>query len=42
MFLVHMLVDPSNENDKFKRVKIRNFLKQLVSLEGLDRKINFF
>ena len=29
--------DPSNEDDKFKRVKIRNFLEQL-SLEGLDRK----
>ncbi|MDC0445836.1 tRNA lysidine(34) synthetase TilS [Candidatus Pelagibacter sp.] len=29
--------DPSNENDKFKRVKIRNFLNQL-SLEGFDRK----
>ena len=29
--------DPSNENVNFKRVKIRNFLKQL-SLEGLDRK----
>ena len=29
--------DPSNEEDKFKRVKIRNFLKQL-SLEGFDRK----
>ena len=29
--------DPSNENDKFKRVKIRNFLKQLKD-EGLDRK----
>ncbi len=29
--------DPSNEDDKFKRVKIRNFLNQL-SLEGLDRK----
>jgi tRNA(Ile)-lysidine synthase len=29
--------DPSNENDKFKRVKIRNFLKQLEA-EGLDRK----
>jgi tRNA(Ile)-lysidine synthase len=28
--------DPSNEDDKFKRVKIRNFLKQLQS-EGLDR-----
>ena len=28
--------DPSNENDKFKRVKIRNFLKQLEE-EGLDR-----
>jgi tRNA(Ile)-lysidine synthase len=28
--------DPSNEDDKFKRVKVRNFLKQL-SLEGLDR-----
>ena len=29
--------DPSNKNDKFKRVKVRNFLNQL-SLEGLDRK----
>ena len=29
--------DPSNEDDKFKRVKIRNFLKQL-NLEGFDRK----
>jgi len=29
--------DPSNEDDSFKRVKIRNFLKQL-SLEGFDRK----
>lgn len=29
--------DPSNEDDNFKRVKIRNFLKQL-SLEGFDRK----
>ena len=29
--------DPSNEDDKFKRIKIRNFLKQL-SVEGLDRK----
>jgi tRNA(Ile)-lysidine synthase len=29
--------DPSNEDDKFQRVKIRNFLKQL-SLEGFDRK----
>ena len=29
--------DPSNENDNFKRVKIRNFLKQL-NLEGFDRK----
>ena len=28
--------DPSNKNDKFKRIKIRNFLNQL-SLEGLDR-----
>ena len=28
--------DPSNEDDKFKRVKVRNFLNQL-SLEGLDR-----
>ena len=28
--------DPSNEDDKFKRVKIRNFLKQLEN-EGLDR-----
>ena len=29
--------DPSNKDDKFKRVKIRNFLNQL-SLEGLDRR----
>jgi len=29
--------DPSNEDEKFKRIKIRNFLKQL-NLEGLDRK----
>ena len=29
--------DPSNKNDQFKRIKIRNFLNQL-SLEGLDRK----
>ena len=28
--------DPSNKNDKFKRIKIRNFLNQL-RLEGLDR-----
>ena len=28
--------DPSNKNDKFKRVKIRNLLKQL-ELEGLDK-----
>ena len=28
--------DPSNEDDKFKRVKIRNFLK-LLENEGLDR-----
>ena len=28
--------DPSNENDKFKRIKIRKLLKQL-ELEGLDR-----
>jgi tRNA(Ile)-lysidine synthase len=28
--------DPSNEDDKYKRVKVRNFLTQL-SLEGLDR-----
>ena len=30
------VLDPSNEDDKFKRVKVRNFLKQL-GLEGLDR-----
>ena len=30
------VVDPSNLDDKFKRVKIRKFLNQL-SLEGLDR-----
>jgi tRNA(Ile)-lysidine synthase len=29
--------DPSNEDDKFKRVKVRNFLKQLGS-EGFDKK----
>jgi len=29
--------DPSNEDDSFKRVKVRNFLEQL-SLEGFDRK----
>ena len=28
--------DPSNENDKFKRVKVRNFINQLSS-EGLDK-----
>jgi tRNA(Ile)-lysidine synthase len=28
--------DPSNKDDKFKRVRVRNFLKQL-ELEGLDR-----
>ena len=28
--------DPSNKDDKFKRVKIRNFLKKL-EMEGLDR-----
>ena len=28
--------DPSNQNDKFKRVKVRNLLKELSS-EGLDR-----
>ena len=28
--------DPSNQDDKFKRVKIRNFLNQL-EIEGLDR-----
>ena len=28
--------DPSNQNDKFKRVKVRNLLKELC-LEGLDR-----
>ena len=31
------IMDPSNEEEKFKRVKVRNFLKQL-SLEGFDRK----
>jgi len=30
------ILDPSNKDDKFKRVKIRIFLKQL-GLEGLDR-----
>ena len=30
------VLDPSNKDDKFKRVKIRNFLNQL-GLEGLDR-----
>jgi len=29
--------DPSNKNDEFKRVKIRNFIKNL-ELEGLDKK----
>jgi tRNA(Ile)-lysidine synthase len=29
--------DPSNENEKFKRVRIRNFLEQL-NLEGFDKK----
>ena len=28
--------DPSNENDKFKRIKVRNFINQLGS-EGLDK-----
>ena len=28
--------DPSNNNDKFKRVKVRNFINQLGS-EGLDK-----
>jgi len=28
--------DPSNENDKFKRVRVRNFINQL-GLEGLDK-----
>ena len=30
------IIDPFNEDDKFKRVRIRNFLKQLKS-EGFDR-----
>ncbi len=30
------ITDPSNYNDKFKRVKIRNFIKNL-KLEGLDK-----
>ena len=30
------IIDPFNEDDKFKRVRIRNFLKQLTS-EGFDR-----
>jgi tRNA(Ile)-lysidine synthase len=33
---VSYIEDPSNKNDNFKRVRIRNFLKQL-NLEGLDR-----
>ena len=33
--------DPTNEDDKYKRVKIRNFLTQL-SFEGLDRNKFFF
>ena len=37
MFLETYIQDPSNEDEKFKRVKIRNFLKQL-NLEGFDRK----
>ena len=28
--------DPSNTDDKFKRVRVRNFLKELQE-EGLDR-----
>ena len=31
----HYVKDPSNKNDEFKRVKIRNFIKNL-ELEGLD------
>ena len=34
--MVHLLKTPSNEDDKFKRVKIRNFLKYLET-EGLDK-----
>ena len=30
------IMDPSNEDDKFKRAKVRNLLKEL-SLEGLDK-----
>ena len=33
---VSYIEDPSNKDDNFKRVRIRNFLKQL-NLEGLDR-----
>ena len=35
-FFGSFIEDPSNKDDKFKRVKIRNFLKQL-KVEGLDR-----
>ena len=36
LFFGSFVNDPSNENDKFKRVKVRNFINQLSS-EGLDK-----